>query len=722
MKKTILYAATAAIAAIAVVGCSSDEPMTGSGEGTIYLSTKVSTDVRQTSRATEQELLESCIVWISNPKGVVRKYNGAAEMPSGGIKLLSDRYVAEAWAGDSVPASFDDRYFKGREEFTVSAGSNQSVSIVCKIANSAVKVTYADDVDGVLSDYVMTVGHSQGSLDFVGRTDATGYFMMNSRDKNLTWTLKGKLNDGSDFERQGTIEGAKPTTLYNINVECPAQSQPVGGAYLTITVDEETIDIEDEIEITAAPTMKGIGFALDEVQGGEAGQIGRKSVWVNAQGKLQSLILTSDYFTELLGIAGNDFDLLRMTDEDLKAAVAAAGINFVQTYDAELDVTAVKLNFEGTFTDNLPDGEYNVAIDATDEADKTGHADLRIKISADDVTTEAIGAGAAWATRATVGGVINKDGISNPVMKYREKGTLAWTEAATTVSGKKMQATLTGLKPATTYEFIAASDGFDSGVVCEFTTEEARQLPNAGFEESCTVTEGRNSVTCFYAEGGQEFWDSGNHGSATMSKQVTYLDSEIAHTGHSVCLNSQFVGVGILGKFAAGNIFIGDYLRTAGTNGVLGWGRPWASRPSKLHGWIKYSPVAVTADPDIPADYTGPSKGEMDNGTIYIALLDDQMMHDKSETADYPVVIATAKPKKLFDKNGSNVIGYGELVLKEATAGDGMIEFTINIEYRRTDVTPTYIMCTASASIGGDYFSGGDGSKMWLDDLELIYE
>ena len=51
-----------------------------------------------------------------------------------------------------------------------------------------------------------------------------------------------------------------------------------------------------------------------------------------------------------------------------------------------------------------------------------------------------------------------------------------------------------------------------------------------------------------------------------------------------------------------------------------------------------------------------------------------------------------------------------------------MIEFTINIEYRRTDVTPTYIMCTASASIGGDYFSGGDGSKMWLDDLELIYE
>ncbi|MCH5248208.1 MAG: PCMD domain-containing protein, partial [Muribaculaceae bacterium] len=34
---------------------------------------------------------------------------------------------------------------------------------------------------------------------------------------------------------------------------------------------------------------------------------------------------------------------------------------------------------------------------------------------------------------------------------------------------------------------------------------------------------------------------------------------------------------------------------------------------------------------------------------------------------------------------------------------------------------PSYIMVTASASVGGDYFTGHDGSKMWLDDLELVY-
>ena len=41
--------------------------------------------------------------------------------------------------------------------------------------------------------------------------------------------------------------------------------------------------------------------------------------------------------------------------------------------------------------------------------------------------------------------------------------------------------------------------------------------------------------------------------------------------------------------------------------------------------------------------------------------------------------------------------------------------------YRRTYVIPSYIMCTASASIGGDYYVGGENSTLWIDDLELVY-
>ena len=54
----------------------------------------------------------------------------------------------------------------------------------------------------------------------------------------------------------------------------------------------------------------------------------------------------------------------------------------------------------------------------------------------------------------------------------------------------------------------------------------------------------------------------------------------------------------------------------------------------------------------------------------------------------------------------------------EAT-GD-MIQVTIPIDYR-SDAQVKNIMMVCSASIGGDYFTGGSGSVMWVDDIELVY-
>ena len=51
-----------------------------------------------------------------------------------------------------------------------------------------------------------------------------------------------------------------------------------------------------------------------------------------------------------------------------------------------------------------------------------------------------------------------------------------------------------------------------------------------------------------------------------------------------------------------------------------------------------------------------------------------------------------------------------------------MIVFNIPVEYRYTNRKPTAIIIVASSSKYGDYFSGGTGSTMWLDDFELVYE
>ena len=67
---------------------------------------------------------------------------------------------------------------------------------------------------------------------------------------------------------------------------------------------------------------------------------------------------------------------------------------------------------------------------------------------------------------------------------------------------------------------------------------------------------------------------------------------------------------------------------------------------------------------------------------------------------------------------------YGEKVFMASTGGNGLIEFTIELEDSSENRLrkPTSIVVVASSSRYGDFFAGSTGSTMWLDDLELIYE
>lgn len=50
------------------------------------------------------------------------------------------------------------------------------------------------------------------------------------------------------------------------------------------------------------------------------------------------------------------------------------------------------------------------------------------------------------------------------------------------------------------------------------------------------------------------------------------------------------------------------------------------------------------------------------------------------------------------------------------------IPFEIKLDYKSTQRIPRYILIVASSSKYGDYFTGGAGSTLWLDDLELLYD
>lgn len=723
MKKLVIFS-TVALAVLAMSCANDDERFFGRDEGRVVLSSEIRSDVKVVGRAsaTEEDLNESLIFWISNAKGPVRKYKGKANLPQEEW-LVAGHYIAEAWAGDSVSASFDDRWFKGSAEFDVSGGDITAVNVPCKIANVLVDVAYASGLTDYFSEYGVTVGHARGSLTFEGDQPRTGYFMMPSSDKNLTWKFEATTNAGEKISEEGVIENARPATKYLINIKFDPTGSDTGGSFFDIVVDVTENVVYDDFVLELAPIIKGVDFDIDEELLAKPGEVGRRSLIVAASGELTKVQVGMTGLSKILGITsptGSEFDELNLIglNQDFEQQLLAAGIQGLYEYDSQAKMSSMKINFGDAFTNKLTEGVHRIKISTLDSNSKESEAVFVIHVSNDPLQLNDVNDYDVWATSATFSATALRADCGTPRLQYRILGNDGWSNAEYTVSDGVYTATVNGLTAGTTYEYRVTSD-VDGGFATagkRFTTEAATQLPNSGFESWNTS----EKAHLLYADGEQMFWDSGNHGSATMGENITTYDENVKHSGsYSVKMASQFVGLGVIGKFAAGNAFVGQYLKTDGTDGVLGWGRPFTSRPKALKCYVKYTPAVV--------DYSKVgdlNKGDMDNGIIYIAILDgttvDAGSVDAGKTSVWPVVVKT-KETQLFSKDDANVIAYGEKVFTEATSGEGLIEFEIPLTYFKSDVKAVNIMVTMSASRYGDYFTGGSGSTMWVDDLELVY-
>lgn len=255
-------------------------------------------------------------------------------------------------------------------------------------------------------------------------------------------------------------------------------------------------------------------------------------------------------------------------------------------------------------------------------------------------------------------------------------------------------------------------------------------LQNGGFEEWSTSDKG---IVYPYLPGAEPYWSTGNVGAALANETLTEpCDPRPGSAGsHGAHLKSKFANVMGIGKFAAGNIFLGNYVATDGTNGLLLFGRRFTARPTALRLWVKYRGGAIDyAGKNTPA---GVEVGTPDNGSIYIALgtwtkeeygvVPASVPKYGGEvlgTDDSPVCIATRELGTLFKSNTPAVLGYGELNLVEDI--DEWRQITIPIKYKATDVEPTNLLLVCASSRWGDYFTGSTRSEMWLDDLELVYE
>ncbi len=767
MKKFLSYLPNGVVAAslaLSLSACVADSPFDTDGMGTVQLHTVVnSLTTRSADDAGasdyQQYLRDNCVVYVSDASGLVYKEVGLDNV-SPSLSLKTGNYVAEAWSGDSVTASYDKMFFRGYQPFDVSKGAVTNVVVNCQIRNVVVSVNTATIDSSLIQDYEVVIGNSRGSLP-LDKSNADSdkvYLMMPDGDNTVDYSVTIKRTDGETFTQTGKIENAEFAHHYILNFSYDSLSvtgNSSGYVVFEINVVDEDIS-SSSVVLPSAPSISGVDFVAES-----------QLIYTDENDIPEELVLEICGFGNGLGgiaiDSSSDFSFgesassyqknLVLDVNVLKAGgdypdnYQHAGISWTNPkYNATTDVTTAHLSFSKDFIKNLEarDSQHVINVKATDSYGRSTILPLCIARSenaivyADPIVMMAVDTNAnpmaVTATKASIPYVLgedsNYDGI--PGVEYRVLGSDGeWSFVAVSSSAASAPRfsstrasdsntiTITGLTDGTTYQYRGACGDFHSDEIYSFTTESKFSLLEASFEDwstySASTMLGTKTVSLPSATGDKltAFWGSGNEGAATANLTLTDKSTDMVHSGtYSAKLESNAA----MGIIAAGNLFIGYYDKTDGTNGVLQLGREYnGSHPTKVRVYANYRPASgVTVKSGNEGYIDDMVSGGTDQGQIYIALVEGTYE-----------VRTNPDDQRLFDKDDSQVLAYGQVTWKDNFGPDGglqMLEIPFEYNERAKTTRPTHVVIVCSASKFGDYFSGAKGSAMYVDDFELVYE
>ena len=395
-------------------------------------------------------------------------------------------------------------------------------------------------------------------------------------------------------------------------------------------------------------------------------------------------------------------------------------------YDHQEKIEGVKARDYYKLTYKVKEqGQGSITVNA-DGSEREYNFDF--KVSTDPSAVVNVKTANAWSSFVRLEGNA-KDVKGNPIassfltFEYREESSENWivvTADISTDTEGNHSTILKGLTPEKKYIYRLVYKNGDEKVSSpesSFTTEAQRALSNTSFDE--WYKDGKTWMPISEADfkEGSFFWDSSNPGTAIVSRTVTQgVTSPVYAGSKSAELKSQNVII----KFAAASLYVGEFGELKGTEGAtIEFGQLFNARPTQLTGWFQYTSVAIdNVGKNQPANTV--NKGDSDLWSAYIVLTNGTYVLDNTNMAgtsrDFASILKNGK-----EEDGFDVIAYGALPDAECVASSEWKKFTIDLTYRNLVEKPTHIIIVFSSSKYGDYFTGGDGSTLYLDDLELIY-
>ena len=690
------------LAAILAASCSQERGTEGKG----YLRVRLTPDVSVTpvvkAQAGEPDPAFSLEITSlsSGESTVVEDYRSLEAQP---LELKAGRYKVHAFSGPGEAAVWNAPRYEGDAEALVKPEQENVAQVSASLAVSMVTVSFDERTPDFFSQYSVTVANENGdALEFSNLSETLGhtaYF----RAKSLSWSLKMVNTAGSTYQL-GPIEIAdvKPKQHYNLKFTIQEDQISSGGAAVTVKVDDSMQEKEYVLNLFFSddplPSIEGDGFSIAaEVS---VPKRSASSLGVNfkaPQGIKNLTISHSDaallsaglpQFTDLVDAAPGSIAALK------EAGVAVSAVPYgTQAVSADFSALLNKLDL----------GTYSIALGVVDTRNHYSEETLTVQVTS-PVDAEAVSA-TPWAGFAILKGRWYPDTRpAGMTFQYRKASDSQWSDFSGDLSYNDADATfsgeLYGLDASTAYVFRAVSDKDKETREIAFTTASAGTIPNLSFDDWY------QSGNAWYpgANASSRIWDTANGGTASFGCVPTTPESSDVVAGKAARLESTTVTVVVITKFAAGNIYVGDFVKVSGVGAELDWGYPYTSRPVALHGFYKYMPKVID---NAESPYTS-KKGEMDSCSIKMYLVD--------WSAKFRI---NTSSKVFLQDDDPSIIAMCDFTTN-VTSSD-YVEFTLPLQYR-DNRTPAYVVIVGAASRLGDYFTGGKGSTLLLDEFSLVWD
>ena len=699
------------------------------GEETSAVSFALKTDytldevvfTRSVSVPTEEEFK----VRIENTRAEVLKEWEYGNLPSL-IKVVPGSYKLVGWFGsDTILPAFDRPYYYGETKITLKEGDVLDTIVPVKVAAAKVAITFDESFGYDYDDYFVDIKTVGDSLHFLKNEKREGYFKPGKL--RMRFGLKPK---GSDIYYQfypEAIAHVKAKEFYKMTLKAQTKNGALSG--IAIETDSSTIDIPVEVDLPPYFLPKKapvVTFTADDMDAGNIltteGVSKKAIVMITSAAGLTELKIKTTSDTLLARGWPAEFDLMKATAEQ-KSLLKANGLDWSEDIDKNDTIrAAVWVNFNHVIKLlNTAPGQTSIStfeILSKDRLNQNGN-DCKFSVKIAPPIFEFVntpGSGNVWAkrvlydikyvseTRTPVVECAGADGIWTPI------------ETVLTSTGTEFYECLgKGLNSATNYTFRIRLGGhiLEAG---NYTTEEARQIPNSNFVDwysyersyKYALLTQKITVWCPWKEGETDVWWA-TRNPATTSQKTGYTNSYCANNGTtSVTIDGQKAvqimttawggwntslvnGGGTKKNISAGLLFLGTYDYTTDdsdylTSETITEGKVFTSRPLSLRFKYMYAPIENES-----FKIRAVVQHRSDNGTV--------------------TDLATAE---LIDGATVNGLTDKELI------------FNYKSEYRHLRATHICLLCTSSTAESPSTTNSGTGtlhygSKLTLSNLSLEY-